>query len=289
MVKQSALSVALITLVATSDRLNLTGIHLPTRGSRNVLRRAPPMSTASMSRCKAVSRSKVHSNTFTLLMCLSGACYLKDTLKAAHNVTGVLGARLITSTPTPNPSPSPSPSATPISSPYVGSFEYKACYNDSVDDRTLSGAWMYSSRSDALTLDKCAGFCSNFTYFGLEGSNGCFCGQTLSADAVEVLACDLACTGDSTEICGGASALSVYGYVPGQDATTTTTTNVTYGTNATLGWNGTISSATIASATASVVANVNGTSGVFDSTGAVRKHLSRHRLTRHGKGIMNFP
>jgi len=145
---------------------------------------------------------------------------------------------------------------------------------------------MYGSPSDGLTLESCAHYCSNFTYFGVEGSVECYCGQTLSSSAVETPDCNLPCSGDNAQLCGGASAISVYKYRLGLNATTST--NVTYGSNVTLSGNGTISWNASASATASPVAVANGTAGVFNSTGAMRKHLSRTRLTRHGKGIMDL-
>lgn len=221
-------------------------------------------------------------------MPFSGACYLKDMLEDATNATGVLGARLVvqTPTPTPSPSPTPSPAPTPISPPFVGHFDYQACYNDSVDDRALGGAYMFGSYDSGLTLESCGNFCSNFTYFGVEGSVQCYCGQTLSSTAVETDSCNLPCSGDNTHICGGASAISVYKYKAGLNATSST--NVTYGSNVTLSGNGTLSWNATASATASPVAAANGTSGVFNSTGLMRKHLSRNRVTRHGKGLMNF-
>lgn len=201
-----------------------------------------------------------------------GACYLKDTLEDAAPASGILGAKLIVPSPTPSPSHSPVP--TPISPPFVGSFEYQACYNDTPEARTLDGAFMYSSQASALTLESCASFCSNFTYFGVEGSWECFCGTALRS-AANVSSCNLPCSGNGAEICGGASAISVYRYRAGLHASSTT--NVTY-SNAT----------TTASASARPTSAVNGTAGVWNATGSVRKQLTRHRLSKHGRGVMNL-
>lgn len=104
---------------------------------------------------------------------LSGAgCYLKGApLGPASNTTGILGARWVdapTVAPTPSPSPSPTPSA--ISPVDVGSFEYLACYNDSVGARALQGDFLYGTKQEPMTAEVCAEFCEDSMYFGLEYS-----------------------------------------------------------------------------------------------------------------------
>jgi hypothetical protein len=62
-----------------------------------------------------------------------------------------------------------------------------------------------------MTIDKCLCLCSGFNYAGLEAGNQCFC-SNISSGGSDILAayCSTSCQGDSSQICGGSWALSVY-------------------------------------------------------------------------------
>ena len=75
--------------------------------------------------------------------------------------------------------------------------------------------------SDAISVDPtlqlCADLCEDSAYFGTQWSTECWCSgpDQNSAFNMDYAAlgegvCDMACPGDSTEICGGFFAQSVY-------------------------------------------------------------------------------
>ncbi|RMZ89345.1 hypothetical protein DV736_g3426, partial [Chaetothyriales sp. CBS 134916] len=84
------------------------------------------------------------------------------------------------------------------------------CVTDPINPRALSDTFYYSST--AMTTDSCADHCSTYTFFGTEYSGECYCGNTLSASSTNasLADCDMTCSGDSTEICGGPARLSLY-------------------------------------------------------------------------------
>jgi WSC domain len=67
---------------------------------------------------------------------------------------------------------------------------------------------------EALTVDKCINLCSgkNFKYAGLEAGNQCFCSNSYNGLPTNSNQerCSASCAGDSSQICGGSWALSVY-------------------------------------------------------------------------------
>lgn len=70
-----------------------------------------------------------------------------------------------------------------------------------------------------MTAASCLDFCSQgnngttMQYAGIEYGRECYCGQYLSALSEEINAtarCTYACDGNSSEVCGGALALTLY-------------------------------------------------------------------------------
>lgn len=66
-----------------------------------------------------------------------------------------------------------------------------------------------------MTVEACQQFCSsgnnNYGLAGVEYASQCYCGNALqSYSALGFTGCNKACTGNSSEICGGSSRLSVY-------------------------------------------------------------------------------
>lgn len=77
--------------------------------------------------------------------------------------------------------------------------------------RALTG----DSFSDpSMTVDLCGDFCSNLNYtlFGVEYADECYCGNSFNAGTTLDVNndCNMACAGDNTEYCGGAGAMNVY-------------------------------------------------------------------------------
>jgi len=65
-----------------------------------------------------------------------------------------------------------------------------------------------------MTPSTCSGFCKNFTYFGVEAGNQCYCGHTIQNGypKVEDRDCAQVCNGSAnrTLICGGPWRLDLY-------------------------------------------------------------------------------
>lgn len=89
----------------------------------------------------------------------------------------------------------------------VADFLYKSCWTDDVYKRTLQGA---TYAADDMTLESCAAFCTNFTYFGVEYSRECYCDNALLGAAASESDCSELCAGNNQEWCGGPSRLNLY-------------------------------------------------------------------------------
>ncbi|KAG7287013.1 hypothetical protein NEMBOFW57_006513 [Staphylotrichum longicolle] len=89
----------------------------------------------------------------------------------------------------------------------VGGFQYKSCWTDDVYDRSLKGDHY---AADDMTVESCAAFCSQYTYFGVEYSRECYCGDTVLGSAAAESDCSHLCSGNNAEWCGGPSRLNLY-------------------------------------------------------------------------------
>eukprot|EP00904_Undaria_pinnatifida_P007443 jgi/Undpi1/3829/HiC_scaffold_16.g07198.m1 len=99
------------------------------------------------------------------------------------------------------------------------------CFVDDKNNRVLS---TLAYRTDTNTIEACAAACIGSTYFGTEYGTECFC-SVAGDDPAELgtATCGTACTGDSSQICGGTNAIFVYEYgettiTPTPQATTPT-------------------------------------------------------------------
>lgn len=97
----------------------------------------------------------------------------------------------------------------PSASPALSGYAYLGCYSDSVNARSLIGPQDFGGM---MTLEKCASFCSQYPYFGVEFAMQCFCGVTLAATSTLQLEsdCSSPCEGNASEICGAGNRLSLY-------------------------------------------------------------------------------
>jgi len=100
----------------------------------------------------------------------------------------------------------------------------QACFNDSTTERTLSVQVSVQGGQDNNTVENCVSACQaagysseGSSYAGVEAGNQCWCGNTLNkyAAAIDQKRCLLACSGDSSENCGGPDALVLYVYANG--------------------------------------------------------------------------
>ncbi|KAG7287091.1 hypothetical protein NEMBOFW57_006596 [Staphylotrichum longicolle] len=89
----------------------------------------------------------------------------------------------------------------------VGGFRYQSCWTDDAKARSLTGS--EHPRSD-MTVEKCAGFCGGFKYFGVESGGECYCGNDLGGAAGPEAECSELCAGNPAEWCGGPDRLNLY-------------------------------------------------------------------------------
>ncbi|KAK4202426.1 WSC domain-containing protein [Triangularia verruculosa] len=107
----------------------------------------------------------------------------------------------------------------------VGGFHYASCWTDKVDERSLQAV---SWRTDDLTVEKCAERCSEYSYFGLEYSRECYCGNELIGQAAPEKDCAMLCVGAPDQWCGGPDRLNLYTKAaPTTSASATTSAEVT--------------------------------------------------------------
>ncbi|KAK2050271.1 galactose oxidase [Colletotrichum somersetense] len=105
---------------------------------------------------------------------------------------------------------SPAPAATVLGQPAtVGNWKWYGCQTEATNARALA-AKTYAS--DDMTLESCSTFCAGFTYFGVEYSRECYCGNSFSTGSVPAPAsdCSMVCMGNKLEYCGNGNRLSVY-------------------------------------------------------------------------------
>ena len=113
-------------------------------------------------------------------------------------------------------SATPSPTG-PITVQTLSGWTYLGCYSEATNGRALSGL-QNPIPANTVTVESCASACTSYAYFGVEYSGECFCGNTLAAGSASVVGstpattqCNMACSGNSTEYCGGPNRLNMYG------------------------------------------------------------------------------
>lgn len=94
-------------------------------------------------------------------------------------------------------------------------WAYNACWIDNAHGRILDT--VIPGNPDN-TVEICIEACAqqNFTVAGMEYADECYCGDTLVDGAVSTIEsdCDVGCSGNTTQACGGANRVSVYSSVP---------------------------------------------------------------------------
>lgn len=78
------------------------------------------------------------------------------------------------------------------------------CYNDSVNARTLN-TQIYSIAGTSMSVDACLSACifGGYKLSGVEYGSECYCGHEIENYGAVATGCTMACTGNSTEFCGG--------------------------------------------------------------------------------------
>ncbi|PQE15506.1 WSC domain-containing protein [Rutstroemia sp. NJR-2017a WRK4] len=102
--------------------------------------------------------------------------------------------------------------------PGSSNYEYLGCYNETTLVNNTAGLRALNDgpreAMDIMTVEMCLRFCKGYglKYAGLEYTRECYCSRYLSVFSVPVpeSQCDLACLGNSSQLCGGALRLSLY-------------------------------------------------------------------------------
>ncbi|KAF8464887.1 WSC domain-containing protein [Kalaharituber pfeilii] len=150
----------------------------------------PPVSSStSAATDTAVSSSTVASST--------GAANTTQTITATTTTTAAATTTTTTTTATAAPTLRPG-------------YVYLGCASEGTGGRALDKDAFASS---TMTTEACQDYCTGKGYplSGTEYSTECYCGTTLAYNsALGSTACTMPCGGNSNQICGGPSALSVY-------------------------------------------------------------------------------
>jgi len=122
--------------------------------------------------------------------------------------------------------PSP-PTTTPIIVPSSGPWVSLGCYSDNVGGRALTfGAPIVGGASNN-SVESCTAAClaAGYSLAGMEYSDECYCGNIVSNGGAPTPAsdCSMACSGNSSEFCGGPNRLNVYNNTASAPAPPTTT------------------------------------------------------------------
>ncbi|KAM0335804.1 hypothetical protein ACHAQA_000854 [Verticillium albo-atrum] len=102
----------------------------------------------------------------------------------------------------------------------IGSYNLVSCWSEPSGARALSGA---TFAYDGMTLESCMGNCTGFDYWGTEYGRECYCGNALQGNsaAAPLAECDMSCSGDRTQYCGGGNRLELYRTTATRTSTTT--------------------------------------------------------------------
>ncbi|KAJ9634674.1 hypothetical protein H2204_006123 [Knufia peltigerae] len=103
-------------------------------------------------------------------------------------------------------------------------WSYTGCGTDNYYTRILTGA---SESNDQMTNEACVAFCDSkgFSVAGTEYSKECYCGDSIPASGMPVPGvvgnCQMKCSGDESEFCGGSALISLYQKCTGSDCVNT--------------------------------------------------------------------
>ncbi|KAF9881256.1 wsc domain containing protein [Colletotrichum karsti] len=117
---------------------------------------------------------------------------------------------LYSTTATRSSTSTPAPTATLAHTPTIGQYSLVGCQTEATNNgRALQAA---QSASDDMTLEKCATFCSGYTYFGTEYGRECYCGNTIqdTSKPAPITECTMKCAGNPYQYCGDGNRLELY-------------------------------------------------------------------------------
>lgn len=117
--------------------------------------------------------------------------------------------------PTPTEDPEPLPTETGEPEPTADAWEERGCYTDNPGARTLTIAIPLGNQNKISTCQE-ACYEAGYKFAGVEYSYECFCDTALKNGGGPApdgdVGCNMACSGDITQICGGPSRLNLFEY-----------------------------------------------------------------------------
>ncbi|KAL8970463.1 MAG: hypothetical protein Q9183_001511 [Haloplaca sp. 2 TL-2023] len=121
-------------------------------------------------------------------------------------------------------STSTSPTGPAVALPSASGFVHQGCYTEGTSGRALGDSL---TAYDGMTVEKCAAFCSAYSYFGVEYMSECYCGDSLGVGAVPATdnGCSMACSGNAGQLCGGPFRLNMYKKGASSSSTVTSRTS----------------------------------------------------------------
>ncbi|KAF8263422.1 copper radical oxidase [Lactarius quietus] len=114
--------------------------------------------------------------------------------------------------------------------PSVGPWKSLGCYTDG-NPRALSVGTTPIGGASNNSVESCTGACfaAGYHLAGVEYADECYCATSIGSTGVPAAAgdCNMPCSGNGSEFCGGPLRLNVYNYTGSGSTTTTTTTSTT--------------------------------------------------------------
>ena len=167
--------------------------------------------------CGGMSRLNMYQN---------GPSVTSTTATASATGIGFSNTTVATTTATPTPTG-------PITVTQFTGYNYLGCYSENtIGPRALTGKQNPIPGAN-VSVENCAIACAGYTYFGVEYSAECYCGNTINAPAALVAGttvagtkCNMPCKANALEYCGGSNRLNMY-QVASVSTTTLAATNTT--------------------------------------------------------------
>ncbi|EFQ28031.1 WSC domain-containing protein [Colletotrichum graminicola] len=133
---------------------------------------------------------------------------------------------LYSTTATRSTSSTAAPTATLAHINAIGKYSLVGCQTEADGGRALQAA---QTASDDMTLDKCAAFCSDYTFFGTEYGRECYCGNELQSTSktAPLTECNMKCASNPYQYCGDGNRLELYKVSSSSPTLATITSSVT--------------------------------------------------------------
>lgn len=175
--------------VATSSSVAATSSSVATTKASSTSSSSVATTKASSSSSSSVATTKASSSSSSVVVVATTSSSVVNSIAASSSAAA---------TPT-----------APSQPAKIGAYSWYGCQTEATGKRALDKS---TFAADTMTLEACASFCTGYTYFGVEYSRECYCGNTFNTGSVAAPAseCSMTCMGDKWEYCGAGNRLSVY-------------------------------------------------------------------------------